>query len=250
MKRQREKFRTEKPYHSAVEDNEVTKREARRAFEAQCRRETKKTNIINDRLFGPPIPIEPEQCEKIRRIFLANNPTSNEKTARKKISLTEYRNRRSPPVEFIVTLPDTIDQIQSPQLLQAELFTNEDIIHCVRAAISTLPPHIAPAFTVSDYLWPKPLSVKPIEKWACNIIGFDPFIPPPVRPPPSFKLKDNLAVTPASPQQFKFWLKNWSRLENIILNDVRIYLEVMVRQIMVQLTIIRQKSKQSIHEQT
>lgn len=227
----------------------ILERQERRAIEARLRRDTVAKERINHKLFGPPIPVTRELQEKFKILFGEEDDkerpsvvlTLEGTNKRQKISIDEYRERHREETNFVVTIPNKFDDIKTDSdLLKPELFSDEDIIQCVRAAIRTLPEHIAPAFTVSNYLWPKPLSVKPACSWAYGIIGCDPKIPPPVRQAPKYQLKYNFSVPPpASQKQESFWRKHWRRLENIILNDVRIYLEATVRQILIQLAKIR-----------
>lgn len=245
----REEFLREKDIKRAkrVEEYvEKIRRESRREFEANNRKLAAQKREINDRLFGPPVRIDRKLEQKIRQIFgceEANSSKTEGETKIKKISIEEYRSRREASVEFVVTLPEDYEELKNSKYLKPEFFTQDDIYSCVRAAIRTLPRHVANAFTVSKYLWPKQLSVKPAEYWTYGIIGFDPHVPPPVREAPAYKLKNNYRVPqPANERQHHFWRKQWTRLENIILNDMRIYLEVMVRQIFIQLAKNRENS--------
>lgn len=154
---------------------------------------------------------------------------------RKKITVSEYLDRQKPPVEFVVTVPDKYEQVAESTLLREENFTEADVCLCVSAAIRTLPPHLAAAFTVSDYLWPRPVAVNEAKGWTYGIIGFDPFVPPPVRQPPYYRLKNNFVVPPpASARQLEHWQKSWRRLERIVLYDIREYLRIMIRAIMIE----------------
>lgn len=232
----------EQQRHSAENERERETREERREAEKRLRTEAANGDLVNHKLFGPPVRIPREQREKLRRLFDANVELENPLfvvtltgAKRRRITIDDYRNRKTKPVEFIVSVPDSFEQLCTSPLLKPEHFSNDDIFNCVRAAIRTLPSHIAAAFTVSDYLWPKPVAAKAASLWPCNIIGFDPLLPPPIRQPPYYKLNNNFSIAPpASAAQHRYWKKHWRRLESIILNDVRTYLMVMVRLIMVE----------------
>lgn len=227
----------------------ILERNERRAYEAQLRKSVVSETKINDRLFGPPVPVNKELEAKIKKLFIDDQirkdptfiVTLNGVNKKRKISLSEYKARQTENIEIIVTVPDKFEEIHV-ESLKPEWFTKDDIYNCVRAAIRTLPAHLAAAFTVSSYLWPTPLSVKPTEKWKHNIIGFEPRIPPPVRQPPKYVLKNNFTVPPpATEKQHRYWKKHWRRIENIVLNDIRIYLQYMVREIMIEFARLQKK---------
>lgn len=199
---------------------------------------------MNPKLFAPPVKLNRRQEERLKVLgdpqFIVTLDGAS-----KHISIEQYRARKKVPndiePEFIVTIPN-----QYKSLLKADNFRVHETTSAIRAAIRSLPSHIQPAFTVSEYLDPTYSSYAANEKeWPLNIVGFDPHIPPPIRMAPKFELKNNFYVPPPkSVAQHKFWIKNWKRLEKLIFIDIRVYLQEMIKVILIE--IAKKKLEQNL----
>lgn len=206
---------------------------------AAARRQRDKTLAVNDKLFGPPIKIDEDLRCKLRALASADGPKKQIRVGRK-ITIQQYKKRKG--TERVVTIPKEPPATDEERYLQGSNFTEYEIYQCILAAIQTLPKHIAAAFTIKEYLSTEPIVLREDKKWALNIIGFEPRIPPPIRSRPSFKLVNNFRVPPpASERQHKYWKKHWKKLERIILHRFRIHIRQMLRSILIELAKSKEK---------